>query len=454
MKKIAIVGTGISGLGAAYLLQRENNITVYEKAARIGGHSRTISVAYGDRTIPVDTGFIVFNKPNYPNFSALLKHLNVKVHESDMTFAATVRDGWLEWGAKDASTILAQRRNLFRPQFYRLFRDILRFNARALTTVEAHPTLTLRELIAKLGLGTWFQQHYLLPMGGAIWSCPTHQMLEFPAESFVRFFANHGLLALNGQPQWYTVTGGAQEYVKKLTADFASRIRKDCGAARIARIDGKVRVTDTNGETETYDELVLACHGDEALSLLADPSERETSLLGAFRYQANQAILHKDCSVMPKRRSCWASWVYRSDGHAVEPAISVSYWMNCLQGIDAKYPLFVTLNPTRPIRDEDIFDQHLFMHPVFDRAAIEAQPQIQKLQGTRNTWYAGAHLRHGFHEDGLWSAVQVAKGLGARIPWAEAPAEITEISVVERARRRATGHLRPTLTPAGAAAGA
>ncbi|MES2473372.1 MAG: FAD-dependent oxidoreductase [Pseudomonadota bacterium] len=420
MAKIAIVGTGISGLGAAWLLNPDHEITVYEKAPRIGGHSRTVTVDYDGTPIPVDTGFIVFNKPNYPNLTGLFAHLGVQVHESDMTFAASINGGWLEWGARDLDAVYGQRRNLLRPRFALLIRDVMRFNAGAETTVARFPHFTMDQLITHMGLGDWFRRFYILPMAGAIWSCPLREMLAFPARTLVQFFVNHHLLSVRGQPQWYTVTGGSQEYVSRLTAPFAHRIRTSCGATAITRRDGKVQVRDTYGETATYDEVVLACHGDEALAMLQDADSHERAALSPFRYQKNVAVLHRDDSVMPKRKRCWASWVYTSDGTSDDPRISVTYWMNSLQKIDPRHPLFVSLNPGRDIPDHLVFDRHEFEHPVFDTAAIAAQPRVQALQGTRQTWFCGAHLRHGFHEDGLSSAVTVARLLGSAIPW-EAP---------------------------------
>ncbi len=420
MAKIAVIGTGISGLASAYLLSASHDVTVYEKDKRVGGHTRTLNVRHGDRNIPVDTGFIVFNQPNYPHLSAMFRHLGVATHKSDMTFAASIRDGWFEWSAENLNTVFGQRRNMLRPAFYGVCRDVMRFNAEAVETVERHPGLTLEGLITKLKLGEWFRRYYLLPMGGAIWSCPLSQMLEFPARTFVRFFQNHGLLAFNGQPQWYTVTGGAQNYVTRLTASMAGRIRTGCGAAHVTRFDGGVRIGDDSGDAENFDHVVFACHGDEALAALGDADDAERQTLGAFRYQRNEAVLHKDSSVMPRRRRCWASWNYRSDGEGEAAAVSVSYWMNRLQGIDPAYPVFVTLNPTQAIAEEHVFDRHVFDHPVFDNQAIAAQGRVQLMQGARNTWFCGAHLRHGFHEDGLWSAVTVARRLGAAIPWAVA----------------------------------
>jgi len=417
MAKIAIVGSGISGLGAAYLLHPRHDIVVYESDSRIGGHSRTVTVNYGDRTIPVDTGFIVFNERNYPNLTGLFRHLGVPVQPSTMGFAATILNGWLEWGSQRLSSIFAQRRNLIRPAFYRFIRDVMRFNALALATAEASPGMTLGGLIDRLKLGRWFQDYYILPMGGAIWSCAPSRILSFPALTFTRFFANHGLLTVRGQPQWYTVTGGSQEYVRRLTQSFVHKIKTGCGAARIVRRGGSVDITDTQGVTETYDHVILACHADVAKKLLADQSAEETDFLGSFRFQDNRAVLHRDRAVMPKREAAWASWVYRADGIDDEHAITVSYWMNSLQGIDRRYPLFVTLNPTMQIPPDMIFDEYNFRHPIFDAPAIDAQSKIETVQGIRNTWFCGAYLRHGFHEDGLASAVNVAARLGAHPPW-------------------------------------
>ena len=281
MARIAIVGTGISGLGAAYLLNPGHEITVYEKKRHIGGHSRTVTVDYDGTPVPVDTGFIVFNRKNYPNLTGLFAHLDVPTHGSDMTFAASIRDGWLEWGARDTNAVFGQRRNLLRPQFGLLVRDVMRFNAGAEAAVERHPELTLEGLIERMGLGRLVSpRYYLLPMSGAIWSCPPCEMMHFPARSLVRFFANHHLLSNSGQPRWRTVTGGSQEYVRRLTVPFAHRIRTGCGAAAITRMEdkfgGKVQIRDTNGETETYDRVVIAAHGDEALALLKDAGPAET----------------------------------------------------------------------------------------------------------------------------------------------------------------------------------
>ena len=417
MANVAIIGSGIAGLSAAYLLQARHQVTLYEKEPRLGGHSRTITVQHGDRIIPVDTGFIVYNERNYPNLTALFARLGVAVKNSDMTYAFTMRDGWLEWGAKDLNTILGQRRNILRPWFIGLFREVMRFNGEIMSRAASEPTISLGDLIDRMKLSEGFKRYYLLPMAGAIWSCPPQQMLQFPARLFATFFHNHSLLTMGGQPQWLTVDGGAQQYVQKLSAALKTRPRVGIGATRVERQTNGVRITNTNGETEAYDHVVFACHTDQSLSLLADASEVELSALGAIKYQENRAILHKDPRFMPKRRRIWSAWNYHAAGQGDDTAVTLTYWMNRLQSIDERYPLFVTLNPGSQVAAEDIFDETIFHHPVFDNAAIEAQTRITAMQGERNTWFCGAYMRHGFHEDGLISAMAVAEKLGARAPW-------------------------------------
>jgi len=418
MSKIAIIGTGISGLAAAYLLHPRHDITVYEKNGRLGGHSRTVTVRHGERIIPVDTGFIVFNERNYPNLTALLRRLGVAFKPSDMTYALSVGGGRLEWGAKSLNTIFGQRRNLVRPRFLKLFAEVMRFNSEVVERVRRTPGITLGELIDTMGLSGWFKHYYLLPMAGAIWSARPEQMLAFPAQVFVTFFENHSLLSLSGQPQWLTIDGGSERYVEALGEPFRHRVRLGCAATRVVRGVGGVSVVDQSGDERHYDHVVFACHSDEALALLGDDADdTERNALGAIKYQPNVAVLHRDPRFMPKRRRCWASWNYHSDGRGDEAAISLTYWMNSLQGIDPAYPLFVTLNPPEPIDKAQTFDTHLFHHPVFDTAAMAAQKRIAATQGRRNTWFCGAYMRHGFHEDGLVSAMAVADALGAPAPW-------------------------------------
>jgi len=417
MAKIAIIGSGISGMGTAALLHTKHDIAVYEKSPEIGGHTRTRIVRYGDKDIPVDTGFIVFNHRNYPNLCGMFSHLQVPTQKSDMTFGITINNGEIEWGARNLNAVFGQRSNFLRPQFLRFLYDILRFNAKAYDLAERRPELTLQGLMDTIGTGEWFAKYYILPMGGAIWSCPLKTMLSFPAQTFTRFFKAHGLLSIIGQPQWHTVTGGSIEYVKRLTEPYKDRIRTSCGVVGVKRAGGKVMIADSTGSTEEYDHVVLACHGDQALAMLNDASDEERNVLSAFTYQKNLAVLHKDTSIMPKRKRCWSSWVYHSEGEDNRDFIPVTYWMNLLQDIDNAYPLFVTLNPHRPISREHIFDEHMFEHPIYSQDAVAAQKKIAAMQGNQNTWFCGAYLRNGFHEDGLSSAVGVAKALGAEVPW-------------------------------------
>jgi len=417
MAKIAVIGTGISGLSAAWMLHRRHDVTIYEKDARPGGHSRTLTVRHGDRDIAVDTGFIVFNERNYPNLTQLFRRLGVTIKNSDMSFGLTVDNGKLEWGAKSLNAIFGQRRNLLRPRFLKLLYDVTRFNLGVEEVVARAPGLTLRGLLTHMRMGDWFLRHYLLPMAGAIWSCPPHQMLDFPACAFVQFFVNHHLLSVSGQPQWLTLDGGSKTYVERMAAVLGERLHTRCGVARVTRDEDGVTVEDKNGGTARYDQVVFGCHADETLALLVDADTAEREALSSFSYQKNLAVLHSDISVMPRNKPCWASWIYHADNAGTEAKISVTYWMNSLQGIDSRYPLFVTLNPCQPIAEENIFDKHVFDHPVFDFAALTGQAALKKMQGRRCTWFCGAFLGHGFHEDGLNSAMAVAEALGAPAPW-------------------------------------
>lgn len=422
MKNIAIIGSGISGMAAAYLLQRAGYaVTIYERAQRVGGHTRTLTVDYNGVPMAVDTGFIVFNYANYPHLAGLFAHLGVEVQKSDMTLAITVDNGRFEWGAQNLNAVFGQRRNLLRPAFYRMIKDVHCFNTRSLDVIEQTPDITLAELLAALGTGDDFMRYYLLPMGGAIWSCPPSVMLSFPARQFVQFFKNHGLLSFTGQHQWYTVTGGSQRYVEKLTASFRERIRTGCAAVRVLRYENEVKIADSHGGVESYDHVIFACHADEALAMLGDATADELSILGAFHYQENIAYLHKDSSFMPRRKHCWSSWVYHADTSQAQPGaetkIGVTYWMNKLQSLNMSNPIFVTLNPSREIAPENVFDKHTFTHPVFDNDTLAAQGNLHLLQGKKNSWFCGAYTRHGFHEDGLLSAVQVAESMGVNIPW-------------------------------------
>ena len=417
-KKIAIIGTGISGLGAASILHPHHDITLFEKNDYIGGHSRTVEVGTKDGLIPVDTGFIVFNKRNYPLLTRLFDHLEVPYVESDMSFGASIGNGWLEYGTQSLGNILAQKGNLLRPAFWGMIADILKFNKSGAAYLSKDPTFTLGDCLDELGMRPWFRRYFLLAMGGAIWSTPLEEMIKFPACTFVRFFENHGLLTVSEQPQWYTVRGGSREYIRRLTDGFKDRIHLKRGAAGIMRGADGVTIQDVQGVKEIYDDVVFACHADQALAMIGDASADEQKILSAFRYQPNRAVLHSDISFMPKRRKAWASWVYLSEGKTDENTrVSLSYWMNNLQPLETNQPLIVTLNPGREPDPQLVHNDYVFDHPVFDTAAIRSQNKIDFIQGQNRLWFCGAYQRYGFHEDGLGSAVKMAKRMGAEPTW-------------------------------------
>lgn len=413
--KIGIIGGGISGLGAAYLLSPDHEVTLYEKNAYIGGHSRTIEVPQGKRSVPVDTGFIVFNDWNYPNLMGLFKTIGVPYQKSNMSFGVSIRNGWLEYSSNN---LFAQPVNLLRPPHWKMIADILRFNKEAQSYIQKDPSITLGDCLLELRMGDWFCRYYILAMGASIWSCPIETIMKFPARTFLLFFKNHGLLNIRERPQWYTVTGGSREYVKKLTASFSGKVRLWGAATSVKADQGRVIITDANGAQETYDRVIFACHADEALAMLQNPTPDQAEVIGAFTYQTNEIVVHADTSFMPKRKSCWASWVYLSEQERDDnPRVSLSYWMNNLQDLDRNHPVIVTLNPGRQPAPSLTYDRHEFSHPVFDVGAIKAQERIKAIQGRNNIWFCGAYQRYGFHEDGLLSAVNVARDMGASIPW-------------------------------------
>lgn len=413
-RRIAVVGAGISGMAAAHLLAADNAVVLFEAENRLGGHARTVLAGKrGDQ--PVDTGFIVFNRVNYPHLVKLFETLNVPVTESDMSFGASIRGGALEYALKSLDSVFAQRSNLISPPFLRMCRDILHFNKHAETALR--PGMTIGGLLDVLRTGPYFRDFYILPLSGAIWSTPSHGILDFPAEALIRFFKNHALMQLSGQHQWYTVQGGSIEYVRRLGAELVRQgvdLRLNTAIAGIRREENGVFIRAHGAEWELFDEVVMATHSDDSLALLSDPSAQETAALGAVRYQPNTAVLHADESLMPKRRKCWASWVYAEPAGARPDKIDLTYWMNSLQPIPKDDPLFVTLNSNRPIRQDLIHDSVTFRHPVYDLGAIAAQAQVRAMNGTRNTWYCGAWMKNGFHEDGFASAVDVVQAMAAQ----------------------------------------
>jgi hypothetical protein len=425
--KIAVIGSGIAGNTAAWALSQgpgasAREVTVYEKDPRIGGHAHTVDVDYDGTSIAVDMGFIVYNELNYPNMIALFDHLGVKTKPSDMSFAVSIDEGKREWKGADQmfQGLFARKRNALSPAFYGMLLEILRFNKRALADLDAGTLegLSLGEYLAKNRFKGRFLTDYLIPMGAAIWSMPTDEMLRFPARSFVQFFRNHKLLHFD-RPVWRTVDGGSREYVKRIIQPYAERIRVGVGATRIERSAGGVMVTDTTGHTERFDEVILACHSDQALGLLADASAEERAVLGAIRYKDNKVYLHRDETLMPKRKAAWAAWNFLSWPTDDDDArrVSVSYSMNLLQGIPERHPLFVSLNPPRAPRADKTFVHFVTGHPQYDQAAIDAQKRLPTIQGVNRTWFAGAWANYGFHEDGLAAGLIVAEGLGAVVPW-------------------------------------
>jgi len=414
-RRIAVIGGGISGMASAHLLGARNAVVLFEAEPRLGGHARTV-IAGKRKDQPVDTGFIVFNRVNYPHLVRLFEKLDVPVVESSMSFGASIRGGALEYGLASVDAIFAQRRNAFSPRFLQMLSDILHFNRNA-EAVANDPAMTIRDLLDRLGTGAWFRDHYITPFSGAIWSTPTSGILDFPAQPLVRFFRNHALLDFDGQHQWYTVKGGSVEYVRRLQAAMTSQgidIRTGTPVVSVTRAAGSVFVRAEGCEPELFDDVVFATHSDISLKLLADPTPAETSALAAIRYQPNQAILHSDASLMPKSRKVWSSWSYVEPKSGPGDRIDLTYWMNSLQPIPQDDPLFVTLNTTRPIRDELIHDVNTFHHPVFDLAAFAAQDRIRTMNGSRNTWFCGAWMRNGFHEDGFASAVDVVQAMAER----------------------------------------
>jgi len=413
-RKIAIIGGGISGMGAAHRLSAEHDVTLYEAEPRLGGHARTIMAGKrGDQ--PVDTGFIVFNYANYPHLADLFEQLDVPVVPSNMSFGASIDGGRIEYGLSGAGAAFAQWRNVARPGFLRMMRDIFHFNANAMEAARG-TDMSVGDLLSHLRTGNWFRDYYILPLSGAIWSTPLEKILEFPADAMLRFFQNHALLSYDGQHQWFTVKGGSMQYVTRLEAYLrraGATLRPGCPVQAVRRTAVGVQVK-ARGDWEHFDEVVMATHSDDSLRLLADPSADERRNLGAIAYQPNDIVLHSDPSIMPRRRAVWSSWNYTEDRAKVDDRIDLTYWMNKLQPIPMDDPHFVTLNSTRLIREEFIHDRVTLRHPVYDRAALEAQARIAATNGAQNTWYCGAWMKNGFHEDGLGSAVDVAEAIGAR----------------------------------------
>ncbi len=414
-KKIAVIGGGISGLGAAYVLSNTYQVTLFEAENRLGGHARTVFAGKNGQQ-PVDTGFIVFNYPNYPELSQLFSELNVPIAKSDMSFGASLKDGSIEYALRNFDSIFAQRKNVLNPQFVKMVWDINRFNTIGVKVADDE-SLTIGQFLKRLKTGDWFRDYYLLPLSGAIWSTPTEKILDFPAYAMLQFFKNHALLSRSGQHQWYTVKGGSREYVNRLENALAQKrveIRVKTPVASVTRHQTGVVVKTYSCEPQTFDEVVFATHSDDTLSLLSDPSKFEKQNLDSIKYQDNDVVLHSDVSVMPKLYKCWSSWVYTERKDKGTDKIDLTYWMNSLQPIPLDDPLFVTLNSTHNIDQNKIYDQVTMRHPVYDVGVLNAQKDISLNNGHNRTWFSGAWIKNGFHEDGLSSGLDVARGILAK----------------------------------------
>ena len=419
--RIAVVGAGIGGLSSAWLLSRRHDVTLFEQDNRLGGHSNTVELP---GSVPVDTGFIVYNTQSYPNLVALFDQLAVATARSDMSFAFSQDGGTYEYSGTGFLGIFGQGINLLRPSHLLMLRDIKRFfgDARQLLLAPVPTQQSLGDFLVAGGYSDAFITRHILPMAAAIWSCPGHEILRFPVLAFARFFANHGLLQVKNRPEWRTVAGGSRSYVARLRQEFRGNVELGCRIVAVQRDADGVTVVGADGHARRFDACVIAAHADSALAMLADADARERALLGSFIYQMNRAVLHTDRALMPQRRRVWASWNYLS-ANVANPAADagppcVTYWMNRLQPLDTNVDHFVTLNPTRPVQPEAQIAAFDYAHPVFDQRATTAQTQLWELQGRRRTWFCGSYFGYGFHEDGLQSGLAVAEDIGGvRRPW-------------------------------------
>ncbi len=428
MRRVAVIGSGISGLSVAYGLAGRAQVTLYESGAYFGGHTHTVDVTLDGHTHGVDTGFLVLNERTYPRLLRLFSELGVEIAKSDMSFSVKVPGGTsggaLEWSGCDLNTVFAQRRNLVRPRFWKMLGDVQRFNRitteLALAGREAELDQPIAEFLLQQRFSDAFRDWYFLPMIGCIWSCPVDQMLRFPIATMIRFCHNHGLIQLTNRPQWYTVRGGARHYVDKmLRAIPDARLRTPVRSVRrLPSATGQAGVlVSTDAGTELFDEVVMACHSDQSLALLADASPAERGVLGAIRYHRNRAVLHTDTSLLPQRRLAWAAWNYEraADDSREQAAVCLHYLLNRLQPLPFSSPVVVSLNPVTEPRADRIHGEFDYAHPVFDMAAMAAQKRVPELQGQRHTWFCGAWTRYGFHEDGLMSGETVCAGLQTRL---------------------------------------
>jgi predicted NAD/FAD-binding protein len=417
--RIAVVGAGISGLAAAWLLARDHEVTLFEQEDRLGGHSNTIDVELGGVTHPVDTGFIVFNRRTYPNLCRLFAHLDVEIADSEMSFGVSLQDSGIEWSGTSLASVFAQPANLARPRFWRMLQDIIRFNSEATERAVrgAGGTVTLGEYLERHRYSDAFRDWYLLPMAAAIWSCPTRTMMNYPLATFARFCHNHGLLKISDRPQWLTVRGGSRAYVAKIAAQIPD-VQRGAAVTRVRRAAEGVWV-EAHGAQTRFDQVVMASHSDQTLALLGQgATAAERRVLGAIRYQPNRAVLHTDVRLLPRNRRVWSAWNYMAgEGEPDQRAVSVSYLMNRLQPLPFRQPVIVSLNPFVEPDPKTVIRQVEYAHPLFDGPAIDAQLHLSDLQGRDRIWFCGAWAGYGFHEDGLSSAIDVVRRMGSDVPW-------------------------------------
>lgn len=411
MKNIAIIGSGVSGLTAAFLLAKKHKVTVFEKSERIGGHTATVDVELDGKSYVIDTGFIVFNDKTYPNFLALLDEIGIGKQPTEMSFSVHNCQTGLEYNGHNLNTLFAQRRNILNPFFWLLIREILRFNKLCKAIYHQQTAIdssTLGEFLTKNRFSRYFAEHYILPMGAAIWSTSLAQMEDFELKFFVQFFHHHGLLNIADRPQWYVIPKGSRQYLAPLSESFKEKIRLNADITSINRKEEQVQLTFANGDIEMFDDVVIACHSDQALALLTDASEDEKSILSAMPYSTNSVVLHTDESLLPKRKKAWASWNYQLSSDRQRPA-SVTYNMNILQGIKSEHTFCVTLNQKQAINPDKILREFTYHHPIFSSKSLTAQNQRDIICGKNRTHFAGAYWYNGFHEDGVRSAVDLAK---------------------------------------------
>ena len=406
--KIAIVGAGIAGNTLAYHLSKQHDITVFEAGGHIGGHTHTHDIVHEGKRFSVDTGFIVFNDRTYPHFSHLLEQLKVPWQASDMSFSVRCEKTGMEYNGTTLNSLFAQRSNLLKPSFYRMISEILQFNKQSLELLEHGDEIELGDYLAQHRYSRQFIDYYILPMGAAVWSTEARQMMHFPARFFVRFFHHHGMLSIDDRPQWRVIQGGSARYAEALTAGFRDRIRLNTPVATVRRLKRSVRVTPVNGPEESFDWVFFACHSDQALHALSDASPQEKEILGAIPYQQNEIVLHTDATMMPKRKLAWAAWNYHVTAKPLA-RVAVTYNMNILQGLSSREPLLVTLNHTAQIDPAKIIKRLSYDHPVYTTEGAAAQLRHHEVSGVNRTGYCGAYWRNGFHEDGVWSALQALK---------------------------------------------